>query len=707
MDIQTQTSLLAAIITLALAISAVLRTRAHRLQLRFAALNLTLFVWHATTFVMHAAGDVGPWRRVALFAVSALPVALSWFFIPFVGETNSEVRVRRGLILLPSIAFAIAVATPLYRSRVLAGLGILLVFGSVAFCLFSLWRRADTAGSRREALRLKYLFWGGTVTALLVLTDFLPNIGVVSPSIGNVFEIVYLYFVSQALLLYRLLDLEELLGKGVVLAILSILLATMYAVLTFWVPSGSALFFFNTVVASFVILILFDPVRLRVETAVNRILFSEKFHLSQDLQRLRRDLARTVDVSTGVRAILHTLEESRRVSHAAVYVPSDDGSTFVLGGAVGPPPPERLEVLAVRPFHDRLRSGGPLSAEDVARERRTAAQRRRRGTPTGIEAIALVETTMKTLNASVVIPFAADGRVLGFMALGDDRVKEAYSEAEQGMLVEVATQATIAIQNSESVRRIRERDRLAALGEMAAGLAHEIKNPLSAIKGAAQLVSTSGEGLSADEGEFLDIIVEEVNRLDSVVSQFLDYARPYGRKVEEPVDVAGVVRRTVSILERAAMAEALAIELDLADGLPPVPGDAEQLRQVFLNLALNAKEAVAETGRRGRLRISTRLWQRAGTPPAVEVAFTDDGPGIDPSQLEKMFVPFHTTKEGGTGLGLPISQRIVEHHGGRIIVESTPGKGATFTVRLPARPGMEPAAPSAPGVKGAAKQAAA
>jgi signal transduction histidine kinase len=204
-----------------------------------------------------------------------------------------------------------------------------------------------------------------------------------------------------------------------------------------------------------------------------------------------------------------------------------------------------------------------------------------------------------------------------------------------------------------------------------------------------------------------------------VVSQFLDYARPF-RGDFQPVDINDVVRKTVALLRplidemKAEHADAVPeVLLELAPDLPQTRGDAEQLRQVFLNLGLNALQALRDMPSEGagegavrRLVISTGLRHggRLGTPTQhIEIRFTDNGPGIEPSVQKNLFIPFFTTKDKGTGLGLPISQRIVENHDGFIEVRSRPltpgaatgagggagpgpgstGSGATFTVVLP------------------------
>jgi signal transduction histidine kinase len=231
---------------------------------------------------------------------------------------------------------------------------------------------------------------------------------------------------------------------------------------------------------------------------------------------------------------------------------------------------------------------------------------------------------------------------------------------------------------------MKERDRLASLGEMAAGLAHEIRNPLGAIKASAQFLaepSASGEaGHHEPTGlEFLNIIVEEVDRLNRVVSSFLDYARPSQLGDANPIDVNATVRRTVQLLG-PQFGAGIEPSVDLESDLPRVRIDAERLRQVVINLALNAVQAMEG---QGRVDVRTRSVQR-DAQSWVEVHVADTGPGIPPRVLKNLFVPFVTTKDRGTGLGLAISQRIVNAAGGHIEARSSAGIGTTFVVRLPA-----------------------
>ena len=152
--------------------------------------------------------------------------------------------------------------------------------------------------------------------------------------------------------------------------------------------------------------------------------------------------------------------------------------------------------------------------------------------------------TLDQMNGSVALGFSSEDQLLGALVIRDERLREAYSSDEIELFRGVATSIGITLQNSQVYERMKERDRLAALGQMAAGLAHEIRNPLGSIKGAAQFLQPGQTAATTREGtrEFLDIIVEEVNRLNKIVSQFLDYARPY-RGEQRQLEVADVLRR--------------------------------------------------------------------------------------------------------------------------------------------------------------------
>lgn len=226
--------------------------------------------------------------------------------------------------------------------------------------------------------------------------------------------------------------------------------------------------------------------------------------------------------------------------------------------------------------------------------------------------------------------------------------------------------------------QLRKAERLSTIGELAAVLAHEIRNPLGSIQGTAEILKDDFQP-GDRKYEFLEIMVKESQRLNNVVEDFLRLARPQPVLMRE-CDLLQELNNVISLVSSEARRRSIALECRV-ESLPAIEGDSEKLRQAFLNIILNGLQA-AEPG--GSVIITTQHAEPETREPAwVELLFADSGPGIPPPETEKIFEPFFTTKEGGTGLGLAITRKIIEGHGGKITVESKPGSGAVFHIRLP------------------------
>jgi signal transduction histidine kinase len=223
------------------------------------------------------------------------------------------------------------------------------------------------------------------------------------------------------------------------------------------------------------------------------------------------------------------------------------------------------------------------------------------------------------------------------------------------------------------LQEVMQREQMAAIGEMSAGLAHEVRNPLATIKGAVQYLDP--KKFSGEEREFLEIILEETHRLNDVVARFLDYARPLKKELTaEPIDQ--LVGKAVGLIRRGVSSEqVVAFKVDVSPVALEV--DRGQLGQVLINLLTNAIEAMPEGG----------LVEIIGRPQGERflLSVRDTGKGIAPEMRAKLFHPFSTSKEKGVGLGLAICRRIIEGHGGAIRVESPKEGGTLFTIDLPLR----------------------
>jgi signal transduction histidine kinase len=227
--------------------------------------------------------------------------------------------------------------------------------------------------------------------------------------------------------------------------------------------------------------------------------------------------------------------------------------------------------------------------------------------------------------------------------------------------------------------QMKRADRLASIGEMAAGIAHEIKNPLAGIAGVIQVLKKDlppGEPKRA----VLDEVLSQVERMDKAVRNLLSFARPPEPKLTM-VDVNELITKLLDFLAPQFAKHGITSERRLTAGLPWLILDPDLMQQALLNISLNAIKAMPEGG---KFTVETRTEERYGDHSgAIKVLFTDTGEGISPDNLIRIFSPFFTTRQQGTGLGLSITQRIVEQHNGEISVTSEPGKGATFAITLP------------------------
>jgi two-component system sensor histidine kinase HydH len=710
-DLRPKTILFCAVLALAIALSVLLRGR-RSVHWLFAAFAADVALWYASqSLAGFFRADV--WERVTGLLTVLLPqIAIHLFQSVAPLETEgSRPRLARFAAVVGVVVLALAVSP--YHDRAFAlGTVYTYVFGLLAAALISLARRGQRNPSRAVRDRVRFLVVVGAAATAFSMGDFLSYLGVQLPPIGAVLCIVFLFVLAESLTRPRLADIYEMAGRLLVSTALAFCLAGIfYMFVMVRVLGGFDTMYLNAVLAAIVFLVLFEPLQSEVETRIHQFFFRERYDLETSVADLRKRLAHVLELDEMVTTLMQGLERSRRVTTAALYLRDQDGDGFDLAGSIGAAVPKRIESLGARPMLDRLEKQPALSLEELARE----------GNP-GDAAVVAAADSLGTLRGSVALAVRGDDDAcVGLLFLADDRVRDAFTPEEIALLEAVAAQASVVVANSRVYSRMKERDRLAALGSMAAGLAHEVKNPLGAIKGAAQLLEEGGSGAHEDptSSEFVGIILEEVNRLDRVVGSFLDYARPHaGNPI--PLDLNAAVRRTVQILSSQISDGGVDVHLDLGEPLRRAKIDPEKFRQVLLNLMQNAIQAMDG---RGKVTVSTQMSRSArgrvppleGTLPSsrrsmaedsevVEVSVRDTGPGISPKVLRNLFVPFFTTKSEGTGLGLAISQSIVQNAGGTIEVHSQPGAGTRFTIVLPAAldalstapPGDSPAAMATP-----------
>ena len=606
-------------------------------------------------------------RRLAVTTAITAPslTALQILFFP-AAPRSSVIEVIAGVFILLGFGLTVrriheaAEATPLEVDRL--RLRVLITVAAAAMCTTFLEQAGRNIGPAVD------------VSGLSIAARVVALQGPVPP-LSTLLTALSIYFIYQILVMYRLLDLYELAARLAALVVSGMLLVLVDGFTLLWVGTFTEYPFhttFQMFLASVLFLAAYDPLKQVIEWWANRLLNQRGQQLSTSLNHLARELPSSVTAQGLAETLLSRLHASGRIPVASVYLWDRSLDAFACAGTRGKPQQRPLAAVAANPFSEGFSEGEPwYVSADVARRARHS------------EVWSEVDKLMTAMNASLVVPFLSQHDVvLGWVCLKDEDWSDGFTADEILRLREVADLCAVGLSNIEEFAALEETRRLAALGQMAAGLAHEIRNPLAGIKGAAQYLQH--EDLPSDASEMLSVVIDETDRLNIVVSQFLDYARPVVLDLELE-HVNAITTHVMNVLRAQGVPDGITVVEDLAGDLPEAMLDSPRLAQVFLNLVQNAVQAMP-TG--GTLTVSTRRRLNRARIPCLEVAVSDTGAGIDTVDVGKLFIPFYTTKAHGTGLGLAVCLRLVRLHGGELDVQSAPGEGATFIVRLPI-PGME------------------
>jgi len=287
---------------------------------------------------------------------------------------------------------------------------------------------------------------------------------------------------------------------------------------------------------------------------------------------------------------------------------------------------------------------------------------------------------LKTLGIEVSYPVMSMNRLIGILLVGAKKGGPRFNKAEISFIGSLLPQAGIALENAllfkeqrERFRRMSRADKLATVGELAAGAAHEIRNPLTSIRSSLQYLD--GKGTDEATRKLLRAALDETTRINDIVSALLAFSRPT-ELVREKHDLLATLADSLELVSFQARTQNVILKRVFPDAPIPIEGDRAQLKQLFLNVFLNAVQAMPAGGE-----LTVEAMRREGQKAVVSVR--DTGEGIPEENLDRIFDPFFTTKKSGTGLGLSICYNIVRSHGGEIEVKSKPGRGTTILISLP------------------------
>jgi signal transduction histidine kinase len=628
LDFGKESALIAGIVSLILAVSVLLKGYNKPVHRAFAELSLTIFIWNIGDFIYQMTG-VSLWLRLLFIGVLFIPASAIKFALAYLPEQTLWQKRTLRLAYGGGAVFLATVPTPWFDSPWWNVTVIVFLLPLLAAAAWYLYQYAAQIRSAVVRTRLQFLSIGGIAAGIAGMTDFLPALGIPFPQLGSMAVLIYLYAAATGILRYHLFDVPHMIAKGIFVLLQVFLLGVLLTLLITLFGNRPGAFILSVFFATLLILLL-EPLRNRFQREAN-------IWFTKDYKALRKRLR---DYSNQIAGITSLNQLERGVAEEIERFPGVKKARLIT--VLSPSLQKLLEDQA-----------GPL----LVREGWTPTEEKMGGAG----------------GYGMLYPIRFHTDLLGAVEIQEKEGHDPYSNRELRALAVLANQVAAAILTLRAQEEIRKKEKLAAVGELAAGLAHEIRNPLANIKGAANYLK--GEPTAEESREFLEIIREEVNRLNQVVSEFLDYARPFKKDLAR-VNMKDFTSRALNnVLANGAHAH-VEVALQVPGNIPEVELAPDQIKQVLHNLAMNAVEAMPNGG---ELTISAN----AVEDKLIEITVQDTGVGIPSENLSKVFQPFFTTKEQGIGLGLAICYRIVEGHGGAISVESEIGKGSQFRIRLP------------------------
>ena len=702
---ETVAPLFTALMCLTVALSSLIRGSRERLHQDFAFFTGVLSITFLCLFFLIVT-DEGAWRYGVLIAALFVTPAVLQVYGLILRPFDPPTRHLTPFFYVAAFGQIVAIAVLGSTHPVVLTTNGFLVFGGLIVGVVGLGRVVAGIDRRGERDRLRYLLASGAfavaaMAAEMLLLDwnfFGSGKELLFPPIGSLAVAAHVYFLAQVINRQRLLDPQEIVSQVVVFVVMGVVLGSVYGVLVRLVGRGNGPFAeaVDTLIASILVIILYEPIRDAAIQQVDRLFARERHDQIRALVDMKTRLPGLIEIEQLLDALFDGTLFTGRVDLSSLYLYDDRRDGFRLRRVEGHPEQPLLPAFPPRPFIDGFLAGRDwYLVDDLDTEVGLAGAASEPHWRGGVAA------QMAGLQADLALPLRIGNTVVGVWNLRLKPGGQAFSYPELGLLRDVAERAAVLIDNSRAFESVKERERLAALGEMSAGLAHEIRNPLGAIKGAVQVIARPSAS-AAVQAEFLGIIREEVDRLDGVVTQFLDYARPV-MMIVEPVPPDLLLRGVLAMVRAQGLPRNVLLDYVADDTVPAVPMDIEKLKQVVLNVVLNGIDAMS--GRGGTLTVRAHLASDDRVPSlrvqapglaevrvkrgsvttrdAVELTFEDEGVGIQPKDAAKLFIPFFTTKAQGTGLGLAICERIMRGHGGEIELVSLPGSGTRFTLRLP------------------------
>ena len=670
------------------------------LALRLDRLVYLFFVFVIPVYIQFVHSFLGittrKWLEISayLFSVVLLPFTQTEYFI----------------IGLRHFSFGkIASAGPAYHAFSAVG-GV-----AALYCIVTLFLGMKRAEGNREKNKIKYVFMGFGLSGLLILLNSLPISGYDVYPMGN-FNFVPAIILAFGVLKYDLLDMGMLVRKGSTYFLLTGDLTFVYALALYlsnilFMGYGSAHPFVMSFIFAILVIALFNPARIKVQRLVDRIFFRGRYDYRETLRQMSGAMASFLRVEEITGFLLDSIPSALKTSGTWVAVYRKETESLELystgGDRLGKKHKTAMEnSRPIATFFEGYRE--TLGRSAVGRIDIPADQEN------------TVSDLFETTGAAILIPMVSRDRLTGVIALGEKRSGELFVHEDIELLETIANQGAIAIENAWNYERIEEMnikleekvrkrtkglaaaleekersqqqlvrsESLASIGQLVAGTAHELNNPIASSSSLIQICAeTIGQWKNVQETDRDELIedlrfsIKELDRAAAIVKSLLGLSRQTQAYVEQ-VNVNTLIDDALRVLRNRYKSTEIIIEKDPGEGLPEIEGNFANLGQVVINIINNAIQALSEG--KGRITLVTRYEDEKDI---VRIECRDTGRGMPPEEIKDAFKPFFTTKKPGegTGLGLYIVHEIVKKHGGEIAIQSEEGRGTVVSVELPCR----------------------
>lgn len=551
--------------------------------------------------------------------------------------------------------------------------------------LYKLYRKmSHSKGIKAE--QMQYIFWPALIGFSAGCSNFFytyNQLPIINPF--AVFGLpVYVFIITYGMLKHRFLDINLMIKKTFIYGIMySLSLAIFSAIVILtgqWMISGAIdqRVIILSMLAVVIIVSIVKPLDNILTGLTDKFLFRKKYEYHRILKEASSGMIRIRQLDKLLKLIVGVIFKHVRITNAAVFLLDKQANAYIVKASRGKPKisGEYLKMTHYNPLVKYLQH----AKKTVVCDEPKIPIKHNSGSM-----LAKAIEEMRKLNASLIIPCFIKDRLIGFLLLGEKLSGEVYSQEDLNLFNTLSMQAGLAIENAEAYEELsRTKDKLfeaekfASIGRLAGGIAHEIKNPLVAIKTFTEYLNKKFDDAEF-RNKFQNIVGSEVDRINHIVEQLVTYSHPK-HLVLKNINAALVINETLALIEDEAKKKSIRIRHCYSSSPNATcQVDPEQLKQVLLNIFLNGIQAMENNnGKTKELNISTTREN-----DSLIITVSDTGKGISSEYLPLIFDPFFTTRETGFGLGLAIVKSIVENHKGKIFVTSELDKGTNFTLSFP------------------------